>query len=86
MLSALGAGADDKDSTSSGEAVPDFTAGLRPRDSFSSTPLQGVRAGVVTQMLHGGEGVSAAVAAGMQRALQHLEALGATVVEVGLLV
>ena len=62
--------------------MPDFTAGLQPRDSFSSTPLQGVRAGVVTQMLHGGGGVFAAVAAGMQRALQHLEALGASVQEV----
>ena len=72
------------DSTTSGEAVPDFSAGLRARDSFPSQPLQGVRAGVVTQMLQGGRGVSAAVAAGMQRALQHLEALGATVVEVGL--
>ena len=68
------------DSTTSDEAVPDFTAGLQPRDSFASKPLQGVRAGVVTQMLQGGSPV---VAAGMQRALQHLEELGAAVVEVG---
>ena len=74
------AGSDAKDSTSSAAEVPDFAEGLQPLDSLGSSPLQGLRLGVVQQML--GPGVSSSVAEGLQVALRHLESLGATLQEV----
>lgn len=74
------AGTDAKDSTSSDAEVPDFTAGLQPAVALGSRPLEGLRLGVVQQML--GPGVAPSVAAGLQVALRHLESLGASLQEV----
>lgn len=62
------------------EAVPDFTATLQSADALSSSPLSGVRVGVIQQT--SGEGVAAGVTAAVNGALQHMQQLGATVEEV----
>ena len=63
------------------ESVPDFTSGLQQRDSLGSTPLSGVRVGVIQQTM--GEGVAAGVTAAVNGALEHMQQLGATVEQVG---
>ena len=60
--------------------MPDFTQSLQSRAAMDSKPLQGLRLGVVQQML--GPGTAPSVAAGLQVALQHLESLGASLQEV----
>jgi Asp-tRNA(Asn)/Glu-tRNA(Gln) amidotransferase A subunit family amidase len=62
------------------EAVPDFTAGLQSAEALSSSPMSGVRVGVIQQTM--GEGVAAGVTAAVNGALQHMQQLGATVEEV----
>ncbi|KAK9789921.1 hypothetical protein WJX73_004326 [Symbiochloris irregularis] len=73
-------GHDKADATSSTQDIPDFTQGLEPRESLQSRPLQGVRIGVVQQMM--GEGVAEGVTAAVDRACRHLESLGAELLEV----
>lgn len=61
--------------------MPDFTAGLQSADALGSSPMSGVRVGVIQQTM--GEGVAAGVTAAVNSALQHMQQLGATVEEVG---
>lgn len=61
--------------------MPDFTAGLQPASALGSTPLSGMRVGVIQQTM--GEGVAAGVTAAVNGALQHMQQLGAVVEEVG---
>lgn len=60
--------------------MPDFTADLQSADALGSSPMSGVRVGVIQQTM--GEGVAAGVTAAVNGALQHMQQLGATVEEV----
>lgn len=71
-------GHDPRDSSSAAEPVPDFAAGLSAQ--LPDKPLAGKRVGVIAQTM--GAGVAPGVAAAVQGAVKHLEALGAGVEEV----
>ena len=75
------AGADEADATSARQPAPDFAAGLRPAAELPDRPLAGRRLAVVAETR--GAGVAPGVSAAMDRALRHLESLGAEVGEVG---
>ena len=74
------AGADEADATSARQPAPDFAAGLRPAAELPDRPLAGRRLAVVAETR--GAGVAPGVSAAVDRALQHLESLGAKVGEV----
>lgn len=74
-------GPDSADATSSGEAVPDFAAGLQCLDHFGSSPLAGRRIGVIRDG-SSGAGVDPAVTQAVADAAAHLESLGAELHEV----
>jgi Asp-tRNA(Asn)/Glu-tRNA(Gln) amidotransferase A subunit family amidase len=57
-----------------------MTAGLQSAETLSSSPMSGVRVGVIQQTM--GKGVAAGVTAAVNGALQHMQQLGATVEEV----
>ena len=83
LLNAI-AGRDARDSTSAAHAAgaEDFAAGLAPAAALGDRPLAGKRAGVIAATL--GAGVAPGVAAAVQRAVAHLQSLGAEVEEVDL--
>jgi aspartyl-tRNA(Asn)/glutamyl-tRNA(Gln) amidotransferase subunit A len=74
MLQAM-AGFDERDSTSAGEPVPDYSAAL-------AADVSGVRIGLPREYF--GEGLNAAVAASIQAAVTEYEKLGARVREISL--
>lgn len=74
-------GLDSADATSSKTPTEDFAAQLAAVDTFQSRPLAGKRVAVVRELM--GAGVDAGVDAAVQRAINHLESLGATLEEVG---
>jgi aspartyl-tRNA(Asn)/glutamyl-tRNA(Gln) amidotransferase subunit A len=83
LLQAM-SGFDERDATSAQQPVPDFAAALtalRP-GATSDKPLNGLRVGVPKEFF--GEGVSADVLATTRGALQQLEKLGATLVDISL--
>jgi aspartyl-tRNA(Asn)/glutamyl-tRNA(Gln) amidotransferase subunit A len=61
--------------------VPDFASQLQPCEQLGSSPLAGLRVGVITETT--GEGVAPGVAAAVSGAVAHLQQLGAVVEEVG---
>lgn len=73
-------GLDSADATSSKTPTEDFAAQLAAVDTFQSRPLAGKRVAVVRELM--GAGVDAGVDAAVQRAINHLESLGATLEEV----
>ena len=75
LLLGVMAGFDEKDSTSVDHPVPDYLAAL-------STPLKGLRVGLVRQ--HFDEGLDAQCAARIREALAVLEEQGATLTEIDL--
>ncbi|KAG6541631.1 hypothetical protein Mapa_016896 [Marchantia paleacea] len=76
------AGHDSSDSTSSPKDVPSFVETLTPVQNFSSKPLAGVKFGLIKETLE--EGVDSSVVSAIRSAAQHLESLGAQVLEVEL--
>lgn len=83
LLQAM-SGFDERDATSAQQAVPDFVAALRtPRaGATAEQPLAGLRVGVPQEFF--GEGVSADVATATRAALDQLQKLGATLVDISL--
>ena len=83
LLQAM-SGFDERDATSAQQPVPDFLAALNtPRaGATADQPLLGLRVGVPKEFF--GEGVSADVLDATRAALQQLEQLGATLVDVSL--
>lgn len=81
LLSAM-AGRDDADATSSDQPVDDFAAALLPPEALPSSPLAGVRIGVVTEAC--GAGVSSSVLSSLAEFADHARSLGATVAPVSL--
>ncbi|KAK9822511.1 hypothetical protein WJX81_008348 [Elliptochloris bilobata] len=81
VLSAI-SGADEADATSARQPAPDFAAGLQPVRELSDRPLAGRRLAVVAETR--GAGVAPGVSGAVDRALAHLESLGAEVGEVSL--
>lgn len=75
-----GAGVDTADATSSHQQVPNFAAELQSREQMPSRPLEGLRIGIVQQMM--GAGISEGVTSAVQQAYKHLESLGAILQEV----
>ena len=69
------AGFDDKDSTSAQHSVPDYCASLEH-------PLQGLRIGLPTEFF--AEGLDAAVAASIEKAIAQFEKMGAIIKEIHL--
>ncbi|BBM96934.1 amidase [Marchantia polymorpha subsp. ruderalis] len=76
------AGHDNSDSTSSTKDVPSFVETLKPVQNFSSKPLAGVKFGLIKETLE--DGVDSSVVFAIRSAAQHLESLGAEVIEVEL--
>jgi aspartyl-tRNA(Asn)/glutamyl-tRNA(Gln) amidotransferase subunit A len=72
LLNAI-AGYDPKDSTSLNVPIPDYT-------QFLKSDLKGVRVGIITETF--GEGLDSVVAATVQKAIEQLKSLGATVQEI----
>ena len=83
LLQAM-SGFDERDATSAQQPVPDFVAALRtPRaGATAEQPLAGLRVGVPKEFF--GEGVSADVATATRAALDQLQKLGATLVDISL--
>lgn len=83
LLQAM-SGFDERDATSAQQPVPDFVAALRtPRaGATAEQPLAGLRVGVPQEFF--GEGVSADVATATRAALDQLQKLGATLVDISL--
>ncbi len=81
LLTAI-AGRDERDSTSSSLAVPDYSAELPTGDDEAAGYLRGVRLGLPKQYFV--KGMEAGVEARVREAVAALEAAGATVVEVDL--
>ena len=70
---------DTADATSSKTAPDDFAVRLTPAETLDSQPLAGKQIGVIREMM--GAGVDSGVDAAVQRAITHLESLGATLRE-----
>ncbi len=79
LLQAM-AGVDERDSTSSDQAVDDYVAALA--NSPASKPLEGLRIGVPGEYF--AEGLDAAIEQAIRDGIKELEQLGATVKEVSL--
>lgn len=63
------------------QGVPDYTSKLLPVDNLDSRPLAGIRFGIITETV--GDGVDEDVVSAIRQAAAHLESLGASVREVG---
>ncbi len=83
LLQAM-SGFDERDATSAQQPVPDFVAALNSPRAGATTeqPLAGLRVGVPKEFF--GEGVSADVATATRAALDQLQKLGATLVDISL--
>ncbi|KAG6482079.1 hypothetical protein ZIOFF_058706 [Zingiber officinale] len=75
-------GHDRFDSTSSTHEVPDYASFLMSTDHFESTPLKGLKVGMIRETI--GDGVDVGVISSIKAAALHLEELGATITEVSL--
>lgn len=72
-------GGDAYDATSAQVEVPDFAEGLQSASDLDSSPLKGKKIGWIRETM--GEGVDAGVHDAVEKALKHLESLGASVSE-----
>ncbi|XP_050227758.1 glutamyl-tRNA(Gln) amidotransferase subunit A, chloroplastic/mitochondrial [Mercurialis annua] len=75
-------GHDRFDATSSKREVPDFTSQFSASSLLESTPLKGLRVGIIRETLE--DGVDIGVKSAISAAASHLEELGCSVAEVSL--